>query len=105
MYPRSRLRTCSVSDGAPILAARGVSRAYDGGRILAVADASVAVSPGESLTIVGQSGSGKSTLLNLLCGLDRPDRGHVLVDGEEPRSSGAWAQVRARRIGMVFQAF
>ena len=66
---------------------------------------SVSVAPGESIAIMGQSGSGKSTLLNLLCGLDRPDRGRVTVDGTEPASRSAWAGVRARRIGMVFQAF
>jgi putative ABC transport system ATP-binding protein len=94
-----------LSNGAPLLAALGVSRSYDGGRILAVANVSVSVSPGESISIVGQSGSGKSSLLNLLCGLDHPDGGRVVVDGREPGSRRAWAQVRARRIGMVFQAF
>jgi ABC-type lipoprotein export system ATPase subunit len=94
-----------VSDGAELLAAFDISRSYDGGRILAVADVSISVSPGESIAVMGQSGSGKSTLLNLLCGLDRPDHGRVLVDGREPGSRRAWAEVRARRIGMVFQAF
>jgi putative ABC transport system ATP-binding protein len=97
--------TSRLSDAVQLLAAIDVSRSYDGGRILAVADASVSVSPGETIAIMGQSGSGKSTLLNLMCGLDRPDGGRVLVDGREPGSRGAWADVRARRIGMVFQSF
>jgi ABC-type lipoprotein export system ATPase subunit len=97
--------TTGLSDDAPLLAAFNLSRSYDRGRILAVAEVSVSVSPGESVAVMGQSGSGKSTLLNLLCGLDRPDSGRVLVDGREPGSRRAWAEVRARRIGMVFQAF
>ena len=97
--------TSRPSNGSPILAAFDLSRSYDDGRIVAVQDASVSVFAGESVTIMGKSGSGKSTLLNLLCGLDRPDRGHVIVDGIQPRSRSAWAGVRARLIGMVFQAF
>ncbi|MEV6007871.1 ATP-binding cassette domain-containing protein [Streptomyces sp. NPDC051976] len=43
------------------------------------------VHPGEFLAVVGESGSGKSTLLRLLLGLDRPERGAVLLDGDDLR--------------------
>ncbi|MBE3132104.1 MAG: ABC transporter ATP-binding protein [Acidobacteria bacterium] len=95
-----------MSDGAPpIVQTVGVSRTYDGGRIRAVSDVTVAIAAGESVAIAGPSGSGKSTLLHLLCGLERPTGGAVLVDGIEPRSASQWAAIRARRIALVFQNF
>ena len=47
--------------------------------------------PGEFVTIIGGSGSGKSTLFNLCVGLQEPDEGEILVDGERPK----------RRVGMM----
>jgi putative ABC transport system ATP-binding protein len=41
----------------------------------------------------------------VLCGLDRPTSGRVLVDGAAPEHGGEWAYIRAKRIGFVFQAF
>ena len=66
----------------------------------------LSVESGEAVTIVGPSGSGKSTLLNLLGGLDRPTAGGVRLDGTELSALGvdALADLRARRIGFVFQA-
>jgi ABC-type lipoprotein export system ATPase subunit len=99
-------RLCSCDDQQRVvILAEGLARSFDGGRVPAVKDVSLTMRSGESIAIMGQSGSGKSTLLNLLCGLDRPDRGRVLIDGHEPGSRAAWSEVRARRIGMVFQGF
>jgi phospholipid/cholesterol/gamma-HCH transport system ATP-binding protein len=55
-------------------------------------------------SIVGASGEGKSTLLRLILGLEEPDRGTVLVDGEKvgPVSDSESRRTRAK-IGMVFQ--
>ncbi len=68
---------------------------------------SLAVAPGEAVGLVGPSGSGKSTLLMVLAGLERPDRGRVLLDGQDLTTLGedALARVRGRRIGIVFQSF
>lgn len=82
-----------------------VSRIYDGGRIPALQDVSLQLRAGEWVTITGASGSGKTTLLNVLSGLDQPTSGRVLFEKHAPRTQAAWAALRSRRIGFVFQAF
>ena len=81
-----------------------------GGHRVAVLDGvSFQVRAGESLAVMGRSGSGKSTLLNLLCGLETPDTGLIIVDGETFDCGGAryvdkqWGELRRRSIGVVFQ--
>jgi putative ABC transport system ATP-binding protein len=68
---------------------------------------SFSIRRGEFVALLGPSGSGKSTLLGVVAGLDRPNRGAVCVDGVDitAMSEGELAQVRNRKIGMVFQAF
>jgi ABC-type lipoprotein export system ATPase subunit len=63
--------------------------------------------PGELVALVGPSGSGKSTLLHLIGGLDRPDRGEVMVAGVRVEKAGerTLADLRRRHIGFVFQFF
>jgi len=62
---------------------------------------------GELVAIMGPSGSGKTTVLNLIGCLDKPTSGsYYLEDKEVSRlSSGELAQVRAQKIGFVFQTF
>jgi NitT/TauT family transport system ATP-binding protein len=70
-------------EGGSKLSVRSVSKTLAsarGKRIEALRDISFDVAPGEFLCVLGPSGSGKTTLLNLLAGLDRPDRGAVLID-------------------------
>ena len=57
------------------------------------------VTHGEVLAVLGPSGSGKSTLLRVICGLQRPDSGHVFLDREEITSTPP----HRRGIGLVFQ--
>lgn len=69
--------------------------------------ASLDVGAGEMVAIVGVSGAGKSTLLNILGGLDRPDSGRVVVEGDDlyGLSAGQRTRIRADSIGFVFQSY
>ncbi len=50
--------------------------------IQALADINFSLYPGQTLAIVGETGSGKSTLAKLLVGIEKPDSGEILLDGE-----------------------
>jgi len=95
-----------MSDRAPIVAARGVTRVL-GGAVPAtlVRDVDMEVAAGEFVAVTGPSGSGKSSLLYLLGLLDRPTRGRVLFDGVDTAGLGgdALAALRLARMGFVFQ--
>ena len=65
-------------------------------RVTALSHASLSLSDGDFLSIMGPSGSGKSTLLHLLSGLDRPTSGSL---------SRELSDFRRRRIGFIFQKF
>lgn len=69
--------------------------------------AGFSLAAGATLAITGQSGSGKSTLIALLAGLDRPDRGRVVVNGADLASmdEAQLTRFRAENIGIVFQQF
>lgn len=60
-----------------------------------------------SVAILGKSGSGKSTLMHAISGLDKPQKGQVLVDGEDilrlkPRATDRF---RASKMAFIFQSF
>jgi lipoprotein-releasing system ATP-binding protein len=66
------------------LEVRGIEKSYRKAKraVGVLHGVDLAIERGEMISIVGSSGSGKSTLLNLLGLLDRPDAGHVLLDGK-----------------------
>ncbi len=75
----------------PKLEVKGVSYSYHSmdGETLALSDISFQIPEGEFAAIVGPSGCGKSTLLSLLCGLAKPEKGSILIDGAPSEQSGA----------------
>jgi putative ABC transport system ATP-binding protein len=68
---------------------------------------SLGIETGEFVCLSGPSGSGKTTLLNALGGLDRPDRGEILIGDArvDQLDKGDLADMRLRNIGFVFQAY
>ncbi len=71
------------------------------GAFQALDDVSIDVTDGALTALLGPSGSGKSTLLRIIAGLETPDTGAVLIDGEDVTASPA----RERGIGFVFQHY
>lgn len=77
------------------------SVAQDFGAFAALRDVSLEIKPGELVALLGPSGSGKTTLLRVIAGLNAPDRGRVLFDGED----ATYLPVQDRKVGMVFQNY
>lgn len=73
----------------------------------ALDDVSFTIPDGASVAIIGKSGSGKSTLMHAMSGLDRPELGEVIVDGEDILRLKAKQvdKFRAQKIGFIFQSF
>ncbi|MEA3136409.1 MAG: putative transport system ATP-binding protein [Thermoplasmata archaeon] len=95
--------------GPPIIAARGVSKVYESGRLRveALSGVDLEVRRGEMLAVVGPSGCGKTTLLNCLSGLDDISAGTVLLEGRDlaQMEDLERTRLRSRRMGFVFQSF
>ncbi len=91
-----------LTESLPVVELRHVSIAFDGPPVLE--DISFTVAPGETRILLGPAGVGKSVLLKLIIGLLRPDRGHVLLFGDDISefSEEELFSLRARS-GMVFQ--
>ena len=71
------------------------------GDFAALNDVSLHVNAGELVALLGPSGSGKTTLLRVIAGLEAPDAGSVLFEGEDATTR----HVRQRRVGFVFQHY
>ena len=92
-----------------VVRAKRVTKTYPLGqqRVQALCDVTLLVLTGEFLAIAGPSGSGKSTLLNLIGCIDTPTTGSIQIDGQMTanRSADQLAEMRARKIGFIFQTF
>jgi len=86
-----------------------VSKVYGSGgsAVTALGGVTLSLAAGSFTAVMGPSGSGKSTLLQCAAGLDRPDAGQILVDGEEMSggSEAALTKFRRERIGFIFQQY
>ncbi|MGH2535460.1 MAG: ABC transporter ATP-binding protein [Thermomicrobiales bacterium] len=68
-----------VPNGTPILEVKGIDASY--GKVQILHDVSLAVSPGEVVSVIGPNGAGKSTVLKAVMGMLRPSRGEIAFDG------------------------
>lgn len=86
-----------------------ITRTYQqGGQGLTVLNStSFGLRRGETVALLGRSGSGKSTLLNLISGIDAPESGRVVFDGEDLAALPERQRTlfRRRRIGFIYQFF
>ncbi|WP_297507139.1 ABC transporter ATP-binding protein [uncultured Caulobacter sp.] len=91
-----------MTDATPKLAWKGVTKSFEGRRVLDGLDLSVA--PGKSLVIIGGSGQGKSVTIKTALGLMRPEAGQIELDGKTVvgLSEGARRKLFSR-IGVLFQ--
>ncbi|HTW06509.1 MAG TPA: ABC transporter ATP-binding protein [Acidimicrobiales bacterium] len=103
---QARQRPGSTAEPSPapaLLEGRNIARSF--GQTPALRGASLGVSSGEVVAIMGPSGSGKSTLLHCLAGIFRPDSGEVRYDGRRVDQMGEAERTKLRRtdFGFVFQ--
>jgi len=88
-----------------ILSGTELSKKY--GDLEVVKNVSLAIDTGEFVCLVGKSGCGKTTLLSLLSGLEKPTKGHVVLNGKEidGASEDELALFRRENVGFIFQSF
>jgi sulfate transport system ATP-binding protein len=78
---------------------QGISKSFKKARVLE--DVTFDVAEGESLVLLGASGSGKTTILRIIAGLELPDKGRVILHGQDVTNLPA----RERGVGVIFQAY
>jgi simple sugar transport system ATP-binding protein len=91
-----------MAGDSPAVELRGITKRFPG--VVANSDVNLTVRKGTIHAIVGENGAGKSTLMKILYGMQRPDEGEIIVDGQ-PVHFTAPQQAIAAGIGMVHQHF
>ena len=82
-----------------ILQLNGIQKSFDGTEVLK--EISLEISRGEFITLLGASGCGKTTTLRIIAGLETPDGGRVLLDGEDITDFAP----NKRNVNTVFQNY
>ncbi len=74
---------------------------------IALKDVNLSIPTGSSVAIIGKSGSGKSTLMHVMSGIDHPNDGEVIVDGQNLHQlkRKAMDKFRAEEMSFIFQSF
>ena len=94
---------------APIIQVENISKSYrrDSFEVPVLKNTSLEVNEGDYIALMGPSGSGKTTLLNLIAGIDRPNKGKIVVGGTDIATLGesALAKWRSNNVGFVFQFY
>jgi rhamnose transport system ATP-binding protein len=98
--PQINQQQTSSSESRPLIALVDASKSY--GAVQAARDVSISLSSGEVRALAGENGAGKSTIVRMLAGVQRPDVGHVEVDGE-PIDFGGPADARDKGIAVIYQ--
>jgi simple sugar transport system ATP-binding protein len=89
-----------ATNGPPLLQVEGLAKSF--GTVSAMEDVSMSVRAGEVMCVLGDNGAGKSTLIKTLSGVHPPDRGRMLISGEEVRLASP-RDARERGIATVYQ--
>jgi putrescine transport system ATP-binding protein len=97
--PRPELEAWQDPAAAPLVEIRGVTKTF--GTHYAVDDVSLSIFPGEFFSLLGASGCGKTTLLRMLAGFERPDKGRLLIAGEDVTELPPYR----RPVNMMFQSY
>ncbi|MEB8386054.1 ABC transporter ATP-binding protein [Rhodobacteraceae bacterium KMM 6894] len=92
-----------MKNAQPRLETRNLIRRYDGRTV--VNDLSLSVMPGQVTCLLGPSGCGKSTTLRMIAGVEHPDSGEILVDGQVICGPKTHLPPEQRQIGLMFQDF
>jgi putative ABC transport system ATP-binding protein len=96
-------------EARPVIELDHIHKIYTMGdvEVHALRGVSLTIREGEFVAIMGASGSGKSTTMNIIGCLDRPTRGHYVLDGQDvsEMSKDQRADIRCQKIGFVFQGF
>ncbi len=95
--PQGAVENDGGGSGEPFLGVRGISKSFGGVRALANVD--MAIRRGEVHGLIGANGAGKSTLIKILAGVQPPDAGQVLIDGEPVEIQDTQ---RAGELGLSF---
>ena len=108
-FPVTTVALAQQPEARPVIELDHIHKTYTMGDVdvHALRGVSLTVREGEFVAIMGASGSGKSTTMNIIGCLDRPTRGHYILDGQDvsEMSKDERADIRCQKIGFVFQGF